>query len=100
MDIKNVDRPDRQSQHNRTSPAGTAADAAPAKPSGPAAAGDRITLTDVALRLGEITQQLSAGPPPLDQQRVDQIRQAIADGRYDVSTENVAARLMQAEDRR
>lgn len=59
--------------------------------------GDQVTLTDTARRLSDLTQTASA-QPAVDSQRVSEIRQAIADGSYQVNAERVADKLMQTED--
>ncbi len=58
---------------------------------------DQVTLTDTARRLSDLTQTASA-QPAVDSQRVAEIRQAIADGSYQVNAERVADKLMQTED--
>lgn len=61
------------------------------------AGSDQVTLTDTARRLSDLTQTASA-QPAVDAERVSQIRQAIAEGSYQVNAERVADKLLQAED--
>jgi len=58
--------------------------------------GDQVTLTDTARRLSDLTQTVS-GQPAVDRGRVDEIRLAIQEGRYEVNAERVADRLLQNE---
>jgi negative regulator of flagellin synthesis FlgM len=58
--------------------------------------GDRVTLTDTARRLSELTSTVSA-QPAVDSNRVEQIRQAIQDGSYQVNPERIADRLIAME---
>lgn len=56
-------------------------------------ADDQVSLTPTALLLQGAERRL-ADQPVVDQQRVEAIRQAIAEGRYQVNPERVAAKLM------
>jgi len=69
----------------------------PATGAGAGAGSDQVTLTDTARRLSDLTQTASA-QPAVDAERVSQIRQAIAEGSYQVNAERVADKLLQAED--
>ncbi|MFO8003315.1 flagellar biosynthesis anti-sigma factor FlgM [Thioalkalivibrio sp.] len=60
------------------------------------AGGDQVTLTDTARRLSDLTQTVS-DQPAVDRGRVDEIRRAIQEGRYEVNAERVADRLLQTE---
>jgi len=60
--------------------------------------GDRVTLTDTARRLSDLTSTVSE-PPTVDRQRVDAIRAAIQDGSYEVNPERIAERLLTVEGR-
>lgn len=62
----------------------------------PAAAPDQVSLTESArlmVRLEKILEDL----PTVDRDRVDQIKQAIADGTYSVNAEKVAAEVLRME---
>lgn len=61
---------------------------------GPAAGGDRVQLTESARALGAATHAKDA---PVDTQRVEHIRQAIANGTYKVDAQRVADRLISLE---
>ena len=66
-------------------------------PSAPAAGTtDSVNLTDAATRLQQLDEQL-ANAPAIDRARVDELRQAIADGRYKVDTVHVADKLIALE---
>lgn len=66
------------------------------QPAAGAPQGDRVDLTDTSARLQAIERSL-ADVPVVDEQRVDAIRQSIADGSYEVSPERVADGLLQME---
>jgi negative regulator of flagellin synthesis FlgM len=55
--------------------------------------GDSVNLTDSAQRLSELVTRLSAADP-VDQNRVEAVRQAIADGSYQVDAGRTAERLL------
>ncbi len=57
---------------------------------------DALTLTDSAMRLREIEQGLNEAPVE-DVKRVEQIRQSIGDGTYQVDAQRVAERLLEFE---
>lgn len=58
--------------------------------------GDRVTLTETAVRLSELTRTVSE-QPAVDQARVAEIRAAIQEGRYEVNAERIAERLIAME---
>lgn len=60
------------------------------------AASDKISLTDAAARLRELEQRL-ADLSGVDGQRVEAIKQAIADGSYQVDPKRVADALLALE---
>lgn len=64
----------------------------PTRPqSSPTVAGaDQVTLTSV----GQFLAQAAADPAPVDQPRVDALRQAIADGTFEVDSQRIATRLL------
>jgi negative regulator of flagellin synthesis FlgM len=59
--------------------------------------GDQVTLTETARRLSDVVQTASA-QPAVDSQRVEEIRRAIQEGRYEVNAERVAEKLMKTEE--
>lgn len=65
----------------------------------PAAAGpatDTVTLTDTATRLRELEAALATAPA-VDANRIEALRQAIAEGRYTVDSVHVADKLVALE---
>ena len=58
--------------------------------------GDQVTLTDTARRLSDLTQTVGS-QPTVDRARVDEIRTAIQEGRYQVNAEQVSERLLRTE---
>ena len=65
----------------------------PAETSRPA---DTVKLTDAAQQLNRLESQIRE-QPVVDAQRVDQVRQAVEDGTYQVDARGVAQKLMQFE---
>ena len=58
--------------------------------------GDNVSLTDTALRIQEVERRL-AEVPVVDRERVEQIRQQIADGSYSIRAEHIAGKLIELE---
>ncbi|EHQ52159.1 anti-sigma-28 factor FlgM [Ectothiorhodospira sp. PHS-1] len=59
--------------------------------------GDKVTLTETARRLSTLEQNVRA-QPSVDQEKVEAIRQAIQEGRYEVNAESVANKILKTED--
>lgn len=57
---------------------------------------DTVSLTDTAARLREMENTL-AKLPVVDNQRVEAVRQAIADGTFEVDAERVARKMLAFE---
>ena len=57
---------------------------------------DTVSLTDTAARLRELEAAL-ANAPEVDSARVEALRQAIAEGKYDVNSVHVADKLVALE---
>jgi negative regulator of flagellin synthesis FlgM len=67
-----------------------------ARPGGTANAdGETVTLSDLASRLQSLESEMAAGQP-FDAARVEEIKQAIRDGRFKVNAEVVADRLIES----
>ncbi|HEX8988939.1 MAG TPA: flagellar biosynthesis anti-sigma factor FlgM [Rhodocyclaceae bacterium] len=64
-----------------------------AKRGSTASAGDEVSLSPLSSRLQEIQASLSSDAP-VDTQRVSEIRQAIAEGRYKINPERIADGLL------
>lgn len=62
-------------------------------PSGRSSASDSVAITNLSARLNELEGVL-AGVPVVDGDKVQSIRQAIADGRFQVDSGVVADRLL------
>jgi negative regulator of flagellin synthesis FlgM len=76
-------------------PAPNGAPAASVKPMAPSVS-DSVSLTDAAARLQKLEAAL-ANQPVVDKQRVEEIRQALAEGSYQTDPERVAAKLLELE---
>lgn len=63
---------------------------------GKSSATDTVSLSDNAVQLGKVEHSV-ATTPVIDTQRVEQLKQAIANGSYEVDAEKVADKLMQFE---
>jgi negative regulator of flagellin synthesis FlgM len=64
--------------------------------SGKSSTADTVSLSDNAVQLGKI-DDLVVAAPVVDTQRVEQVKQAISDGTYEVNAQKVADKLMQFE---
>jgi negative regulator of flagellin synthesis FlgM len=63
---------------------------------GKSSATDTVSLSDNAVQLGKVELSV-ASAPVIDAQRVEQLKQAIANGSYEVDAKEVADKLMQFE---
>ena len=63
---------------------------------GKSSATDTVSLSDNAVQLGKVELSV-ASAPVIDAQRVEQLKQAIANGSYKVDAKEVADKLMQFE---
>ena len=57
---------------------------------------DAVELTDTATNLKRIEAQL-AGTPEVDQSRVDELRQQVDDGSYEVDHEQIAQKMLRLD---
>ena len=57
---------------------------------------DTVALTDTA-RLMQRVENMLANVPPTDRARVDAVRQALANGDYEVDPQRIAARIVRLE---
>lgn len=78
-----------------------ATSSATAAPSGSAGApmaarGDAVSLTEDA-RLLQQTAAAAAAAPDIDMDRVDSVRRELAEGRYQIDAEAIAAKLLKTE---
>ncbi len=64
--------------------------------SGKSSTADTVSLSDNAVQLGKL-DNTAVSTPVVDTQRVEQVRQAIKDGSYEVDPAKIADKLMQFE---
>lgn len=64
--------------------------------SGKSSTADTVSLSDNAVQLGKLDNSAITAPV-VDTQRVEQVKQAISNGTYEISAEKVADKLMQFE---
>ena len=64
--------------------------------SGKSSTADTVSLSDNAVQLGKLDNSVVSAPV-VDTQRVEQVKQAISNGTYDVDPAKVADKLMQFE---
>lgn len=85
-------------RHNETNTVASSGKGSGKDGNGPSAAhiGDNVSLTDTALHVQEVERRL-ADAPVVDRERVDQIRQAIAEGTYPIRTDHIAEKLIELE---
>lgn len=62
----------------------------------PAARQDAVSITPQAQQLGQLTRKAGA-ESGIDQEKVNQVKQALADGSYKVDVERLAAKLAEFE---
>lgn len=97
-EIKNSPPQPRPTSEGRGAPENTTVRSDGGTPGGKGggAGGDRVTFSEAATRLSELTRTVSE-QPVVDSKRVGEIRQAIQEGRYEVNLERIADRLMAME---
>ncbi|MGE4407566.1 flagellar biosynthesis anti-sigma factor FlgM [Pseudomonas sp.] len=88
-----------QGNERTNSPLPGAAGDAPKTSNTSASSGDTVQLSPEAQRLQQAADKLNE-QPAVDQERVAKIRQAIADGSYQVDSQRVAAKLLAFETQR
>lgn len=87
-----------QPQNTRTANASRAANKQAQAQSQPnqAAPNDTVNLTPSAQNLQRLEQSL-ATTPAVDHNRVDSIRQALANGQYEINSQRIADQLLQSD---
>ncbi|NOR43549.1 MAG: flagellar biosynthesis anti-sigma factor FlgM [Gammaproteobacteria bacterium] len=63
---------------------------------GKSSTADTVSISDNAAQLGKLGNTVDTGPV-VDMQRVEQVKQAISDGTYEVDATKIADKLMQFE---
>lgn len=95
MDIKNINQNlvnNRLNDSANNSPKGNAA----STPSGTPKSTDKVTLTDVSSQVSNLEKQAAASSID-NSARIEELREAIKDGTYQVDAEKVANKLIQTE---
>lgn len=89
--VQNADRPATQQS--------PATDTAKGSGTSTVASGENVQLSPEAQRLQQAAEKLNE-QPSVDQERVSRIRQAIADGSYQIDSQRVASKLLSFESQR
>lgn len=95
MDIKNINQNlvnNRLNDSANNSPKGNAA----STPSGTPKSTDKVTLTDVSSQVSNLEKQAAASSID-NSARIEELREAIKGGTYQVDAEKVANKLIQTE---
>lgn len=58
--------------------------------------GDKVSLTQIAVRLKQMEQSL-ANRPVVDQQRIEGVRKALVNGAYAIDAERIAGKILAFE---
>ncbi len=61
------------------------------------ASNDQVELTSAAKKLDEVVAGL-ASEPVVDRQKVEAVKQALADGKYQIDSANIAQKLIEIDD--
>lgn len=77
---------------DRVSPSNQEARAATGRPAEPVAEGEKVQLSDLASRLNQLESQFSQAD--FDVEKVEEVRAAIAEGRFKVNADAVADKLL------
>lgn len=61
------------------------------------ASNDQVELTSTAQKLDEVVASL-ANEPVVDRQKVEAVKQALADGQYQIDSSNIAQKLIEIDE--
>jgi negative regulator of flagellin synthesis FlgM len=97
IDVKDVQqlgtRPAGSTVAGKADRAGAAAASGESVKTGAGAAGDSVSLTQTGMQLAQMEKQL-AHQPAVDSQRVEQIRQKLQSGDYNIDPTRIANKLL------
>lgn len=96
MTIKITDYQNRPVQAGTEKTVSRASDAASGQAQAPVAAGSPVRITDQARQLASLEQAVQS-LPVVNEARVAQIRLALEEGRYQISPERIADKLLRTE---
>lgn len=95
IDINSLNKAQAPGTGDRSQVAGAANEPSSAQQAtGKSSASDTVSLSETAIRLGQLGVAV-AELPVVDTQRVEKVKQAIADGNYTVDPTRIAERLME-----
>ncbi len=77
---------------DRVSPSNQEARAAGSRPAEPVAEAEKVQLSELAAHLNQLERQLAQ--PDVDVKKVEEVRAAIAEGRFRVNADAVADKLL------
>jgi negative regulator of flagellin synthesis FlgM len=59
---------------------------------------DQVNLTRGSLRLREIETHDAEGQPPMDQEKIEKLRNAIANGEYPIDSNRIARKMLEFDE--
>ena len=98
IDINNVPPSSTQVSEVGTQRGGnpTHTEKAPEKPSAPSQAADQVSLTPAAQQLRHLEKQI-ADQPVVDTQKVSAVKEALANGSFEINPARIAEKMMSLE---
>ena len=95
--IRNINSNNQVSGSNSKPTAKTSDDASSQKTTAASSSADQVDLTNAAQKVDQAISSLSS-TPIVDRQKVDEIKSALAEGRYEVNSSVIANKLIEIDE--